>query len=107
MLVLSRKRNETIVIGPNVEIHVLKISGNSVRLGISAPKDVKVIRGELAPYDIEAESSSSQSSQEKARPVDAEAEEACGLRLVAEFDLPLESFGEQELRIANPFAPVV
>lgn len=49
MLVLSRKQNQEIVIGDGIKITVLKIKGNTIRLGIEAPRDVKVIRGELSP----------------------------------------------------------
>lgn len=55
MLVLSRKLNQSIVIGSNVKIQVLKISGSTVRIGIEAPSDVKILRGELAPYDIDTQ----------------------------------------------------
>ena len=48
MLVLTRKAKEQIQIGPYVTITVLKIKGQSVRLGIEAPKDVCVLRTELA-----------------------------------------------------------
>ena len=54
MLVLSRKQNQTIVIDGQIEIEVLKIKGNTVRLGIRAPQDIKVLRGELSPFEIEA-----------------------------------------------------
>jgi carbon storage regulator CsrA len=47
MLVLSRKLNQEIVIGDGIKVRILKIKGNTVRLGIDAPRDVKVIRGEL------------------------------------------------------------
>jgi len=47
MLVLSRKLNETIIIGNSIRIKVVGISGNHVRLGIEAPGDVKVMREEL------------------------------------------------------------
>ncbi len=50
MLVLSRKLNQEIVIGENVKITVLKIKGNTVRLGIEAPRNVRVIRGELPKH---------------------------------------------------------
>ena len=50
MLVLSRKRNQTIVIDNQIEIEVLKIKGNTVRLGIKAPSNIKVLRGELKPF---------------------------------------------------------
>jgi len=47
MLVLSRKQEEKIVVGDNITITVLKIRGNTVRLGIDAPREVSVVRGEL------------------------------------------------------------
>jgi carbon storage regulator len=47
MLVLSRKCNETIVIGDNIHIKVVGIGGNQVRLGIEAPSDVRIMRDEL------------------------------------------------------------
>lgn len=47
MLVLSRKEGERVVIGDNITIVVSRISGNRVTLGIEAPRDVKVVRGEL------------------------------------------------------------
>jgi carbon storage regulator CsrA len=53
MLVLSRKSDQSIIVGSNVKIQVLKISGNTVRIGIEAPNDVKILRGELAPYDVD------------------------------------------------------
>lgn len=48
MLVLSRKENETIVIGRDVTITVVQIRGDKVRLGIAAPLEVPVHRGEVA-----------------------------------------------------------
>jgi carbon storage regulator len=48
MLVLSRKEGEKLVIGDNITLVVSKISGNRVSLGIEAPADVKIFRGELA-----------------------------------------------------------
>jgi carbon storage regulator CsrA len=47
MLVLTRKQQEKICIGDGITITVLKMKGKSVRLGIDAPAEVKVIRGEL------------------------------------------------------------
>lgn len=47
MLVLSRKQNEEIVIGNNVCIKIVGVFGNKVRLGISAPTNVVIRRGEL------------------------------------------------------------
>lgn len=51
MLVLSRKEGERLVIGDNVVITVNRISGNRITLGIDAPREVRVVRGELEPLD--------------------------------------------------------
>lgn len=47
MLALSRKKNEAIVINNNIEITILEIKGEQVKLGISAPKEVPVYRKEV------------------------------------------------------------
>lgn len=47
MLVLSRKENETIKIGDDIEIRILEVKGDTVRIGIEAPKTVDILRGEL------------------------------------------------------------
>lgn len=47
MLVLSRKKNESIVINDNITVVVIDIRGDKVRLGIEAPKDVPVHRLEV------------------------------------------------------------
>lgn len=47
MLVLSRKVGETLVIDGNITVKVVRIQGNRVTLGIEAPSDVKILRGEL------------------------------------------------------------
>jgi carbon storage regulator CsrA len=49
MLVLSRKMGQELVIGDNIRIAVSRIAGNRVTLGISAPNDVRIVRGELEP----------------------------------------------------------
>lgn len=47
MLVLTRKKEQSIIIGENVEIMVLGVSGDKVRLGINAPREVDVFRKEV------------------------------------------------------------
>jgi len=47
MLVLSRKIGEKLVIGDNVTVVVSRVAGNRVTLGIEAPSDVRIVRGEL------------------------------------------------------------
>ena len=49
MLVLSRQRDETIIIGDNIEVTVVDIRGDKVRLGVTAPKEISVHRKEV--YD--------------------------------------------------------
>lgn len=49
MLVLSRKAGEEILIGDGIRLVVSRISGNRVTLGIAAPQDVHIARGELRP----------------------------------------------------------
>jgi carbon storage regulator len=57
MLVLTRKPGQSIMIGDGVEVQVLSVAGEKVRLGITAPRDVSIFRNEV--YDrIESEEAS-------------------------------------------------
>ncbi|WP_438435055.1 carbon storage regulator CsrA [Gorillibacterium sp. sgz500922] len=47
MLVLARKKGESIVIGDQIEVVVLDVEGDTVRLGITAPKEVQIHRQEI------------------------------------------------------------
>ena len=49
MLVLSRKANESIVIDGKIFLNILRLEGDSVKVGVNAPKDVTVFRKEI--YD--------------------------------------------------------
>jgi carbon storage regulator len=66
MLILTRRPGESIQVGEEIEISVLEIRGNQVRLGINAPADVLVLRSELlepkAQSDLEQVNSTSPSS---------------------------------------------
>ena len=52
MLVLSRKVGDTLVIDNHTTVTVTKISGNRVTLGIKAPNDVRILRGELQEFEV-------------------------------------------------------
>lgn len=65
MLVLTRKPHESLVISDNIVITVVEIQGERIRLGIEAPKDVAIYRGEV--YErIQRELASSSASWEQA-----------------------------------------
>lgn len=47
MLILSRKTNEKICIGENITLTIIEVRGDQVKIGVDAPKDVKVFRHEV------------------------------------------------------------
>lgn len=47
MLVLTRKLDESIIINDNIEVKIVEIKENTVKLGISAPKEIKILRKEI------------------------------------------------------------
>lgn len=74
MLVLSRKKNESIVINDDITIVVVEIRGDKVRLGVEAPKEVPVHRREV--YDAikrsEQQANNNGSAGQNASPSEAE-----------------------------------
>lgn len=66
MLALSRKKDESIIINDNIEITIIEIKGDQIKLGISAPKDVPIYRKEVFDQIQEA-------NKEAANSVDADA----------------------------------
>ena len=50
MLVLTRKSHDSIRIGDNIKVTILRIKGNTVRIGVEAPEDVRIVRGELPHF---------------------------------------------------------
>jgi carbon storage regulator CsrA len=55
MLVLTRKLQQQIKIGQQITVTILRVKGQTVRVGIEAPRDVRVVRGELPPEGSLAE----------------------------------------------------
>lgn len=53
MLVLTRKKDESIIISDNIEITIVDIGESRVRVGINAPKDIRIIRKEMLDQTIE------------------------------------------------------
>lgn len=51
MLVLSRKESERIKLGDSIVLTVVRVSGDKVRIGIQAPPDLLVLRGELERFE--------------------------------------------------------
>ncbi|MGB7347700.1 MAG: carbon storage regulator [Pirellulaceae bacterium] len=66
MLVLTRKLNEEILIGDNVKVTLIRVRGNTVRIGIEAPKEVRIVRGELEPLEEAADDEGALSEREHA-----------------------------------------
>ena len=65
MLMIRRRCGESILVGDNIEVQVLEVAGNRVKLGISAPRDVLVLRNELRLTEEFNRDASRPASQEK------------------------------------------
>jgi carbon storage regulator len=68
MLVLTRKSNQSIMIGDDIEVSVLAIMGEKVRIGIQAPRDVPVFRKEVY---LEIQQERGESEKDARKEVDA------------------------------------
>ena len=73
MLVLTRRTKQSIMIGDDIELSVLSVSGEKVRIGIDAPDDVPIFRKEVYAR-IEDERSSGNGEVRELRPVRAAAQ---------------------------------
>ncbi|MCE0641899.1 carbon storage regulator CsrA, partial [Clostridioides difficile] len=47
MLVISRKKDEAVLIGDNIEVKVVGVDGNNIKLAISAPNNISILRKEI------------------------------------------------------------
>ena len=61
MLALSRKKDEAIIINDNIEVKILEIKGDQIKIGVSAPKSVPIYRKEVFTQIQEANKAASQS----------------------------------------------
>ena len=75
MLVLTRKANQSIMIGDSIEVSVLSVLGEKVRLGIQAPRDVPVFRKEVF-LEIQAQNLQAAEASNESLGMMGEADEA-------------------------------
>jgi len=74
MLVLTRKSNQSIMIGDDIEVSVLSVMGEKVRIGIRAPQDIPVFRTEIY-LEIQRQEGQAETTEKDAR---GEVDEALG-----------------------------
>ena len=72
MLVLSRKKNESIIINDDITIVVVEIRGDKVRLGVEAPKEIPVHRNEVYEAIQRSQEAAKQQEQEQDQPSEAD-----------------------------------
>jgi carbon storage regulator len=66
MLILSRRPGESLTIGDNITVTVVSINGNQIRLGINAPRELRVLRDEIyKPMKDEKQAAANEHEQKK------------------------------------------
>jgi carbon storage regulator len=71
MLILSRRPGESLTIGDDITITVVSINGNQIRLGINAPRDVRVLRDEIYKAIRDENQAAATTHEQKRRMADA------------------------------------
>jgi carbon storage regulator CsrA len=94
MLVLTRKLQQQIKIGDGIVVTILRVKGNTVRVGVQAPRDVRVIRGELPK------------SGEEPLADEGHAEIACELMLPSAENSDAEAPAEESAQPAKSVLPL-
>ena len=97
MLVLSRKLQEQIKIGEEITVTVLKVKGNVVRVGIEAPKSMRVIRAELPKLNPTASASPAVSEPSEATVEIAEFEASADSMAGASVEEPVQQPAGQQV----------
>lgn len=94
MLVLTRKQQQRIQIGDNVTITILRVKGQTVRVGIEAPEEIRVLRGELpAANDVVGDVPAPPAPVASDAAADADADEpSASASLKADWSAPLASW---------------
>ena len=64
MLALTRKKDEAIIINENIEVKILDVLGDKVRIGISAPKEIEIYREEVYIQVLESNRSAMNTSKQ-------------------------------------------
>ncbi len=67
MLVLSRKESEKIILGDDIVLTIVRVSGDRVRLGIQAPKDMLILRHELENQGLAVETNTNTNSTKNSK----------------------------------------
>jgi len=93
MLVLTRKSNQSIMIGDEIEVSVLSVMGEKVRIGIQAPQKVPVFRKEIY-LEIHREAGVAKPEADGVAPPPARAEDDKAAGHAAEVDKSLRELGE-------------
>lgn len=108
MLVLSRKLLESIKIGDDITVTIVKVKGNTIRLGIEAPRSVRVVRSELPPSETtETTNGEASTTEESAVPASEssvlhESEERVVLPLVSPGERMIPARSRQSLKQRRP-----
>lgn len=94
MLVLTRKAKQQIRLGDDIIVTVLQVKGNSIRLGIEAPRETRVVRGELEffteqPDQVVASSPKTKAAAPKRAPIAAASKES-GIQVVGPTKLKIK-----------------
>ena len=71
MLILSRRPGESIIIGDNITVTVVSVNGNQIRLGINAPREVRVLRDEIFKAICDENQAAANAHEQKRRLEDA------------------------------------